>query len=123
MLRRCALSGAEVALIVEVEAVGYRVESARGTEVFHHREEFVFALEAALSVVALVFRAVEFGGGDDLDRDSLLVGESNRVREMSAGEAGGVSDDREHVVPEYFVSDPSQVGGVDAAGVGHENAA
>ena len=73
------LPGAEVALIVEVHAVSDGVETACGTEFLHHTKKFVFTLKAALAVVAGIFGALELGGGDDFERNSLLVGESNGI--------------------------------------------
>ena len=73
------LARAEVALIIEVYAIRNRVESPRGAQLFHHYKKFVFALKASLPVIACVFRTVEFGGDNDFDGDSLLIGESDGV--------------------------------------------
>ena len=53
----------------------------------------------------------------------LLVGESDGVFEMSAGQAGRVGDHRQHVGAQNAVSGPRQIRGIDAAGVGDEHAA
>ena len=97
MLRGGLLAGAEVALIILVHAVGDGIESAGGAEIFHDGEEFIFTVEAALAVVAGIFGAVEFGRCDDFDRDFVLVGKSDGVGEMSAGQAGGIGDHRQHL--------------------------
>ena len=51
-------------MIVEIHAVSNGVEATRGAKFLHHRKKFVFTLKAALAVVARIFGAVEFGGGD-----------------------------------------------------------
>jgi hypothetical protein len=116
-------AGAEVAFVVEIHAIRDGVEAARGAESFHDGEEFVFAVEAALAVVAGIFWAVEFGGRDDFEGDSVFSGKGDGVGEMGAGQAGGVGDYCQHVGAEFAVRDPGEIGGVHAAGVGDEDAA
>src|ERR1700722_15306590 len=99
VLLRRLLSGTEVALVVLIDAVSNRVETTRGAEFLHHIEEFVFAVEATLAVVAGILGTVEFRSRDDLDGDSLLAGESDGVTELGAGQAGRVGDNPEHLVP------------------------
>ena len=122
MLRGGLLAGAEVALVVLVHTVSDSVESAGGAEIFHHGEEFIFAMEAALAVVAGIFRAVEFRCRDDFEGYPVLVGEGDGVGEMSASKAGRVGDYSEHIGAEFAVRGPSEIGGVYAARVGDENA-
>ena len=117
------LAGAEVALIVQVHTVGDRVEPARGAKVFHDCEEFVFAVKAALAVIAGIFGTIEFRSGDDFERNSLLVGEGDGVGQVRAGQAGGIGDHRQHVVAESAMSGPGEIGGIDTAGIGDQHAA
>src|ERR1700743_3199433 len=98
MLISSLLSRAKVALVVSVHAVGDGVEAARLAEIVHDLEELILAVEAALSVIAGVFRAVEFRGSDDFNGDSILIGESDRIGQLSAGEAGRIGDYGQHVV-------------------------
>ena len=62
-----------------VHAVSDFVEASIGAKLFHHCEQFVLSLKAALPVVPRIFGTVEFGGGEHFDRNPLLVGESNRI--------------------------------------------
>ena len=88
MLASGLLARTEVALVVYVHSVSNRVETAGAAEVFHDGEEFVLAVEAAGGIIVSVFRALEFGGGDDFQRDPVFLRESDRIVQMSAGEAG-----------------------------------
>src|SRR5246127_3373906 len=90
------LPWAEVSLVVQVHAIGNRVVALRGAQVFHDGEQFVFALKAALPVVARILWTVEFRGGNNLDGDSLLLGEGDGIRQMSPREAWRISDGRQH---------------------------
>ena len=55
-------------------------EGFLGAELLHLGEELVFAVEAALGVVALVVGVFELGGLEDVDGDGVFGGE---------GEGGG----------------------------------
>src|SRR5579864_7695917 len=79
-------------------------------------------MEAARGVVAGVFGAIEFGGGNDFEGNVLLVSEGDRVGELGAREAGRVGDHGKHVRAERLMSGPGEVGGIDSAGVGDEQA-
>ena len=122
VLTSSLLARTEVALVVEVHAVGDGIEAAGVAKGFHDGEEFVFAMEAARGVVARVFGAIEFGGGDDFERNASLPGEGDRVGELSAREAGRVGDHGQHARAERLMSGPGEVGGIDSAGVGDEKA-
>ena len=120
MCAGCFLAGTKVALIVEVDAVGDGIEAACCAQSFHQGEEFILAEEAALRIVANVLRAVEFRSCDHFQRNGLLLRKGNRVGKLGACQAGGVGNDRQHVVPERLMCGPSQVGGIHAAGIGDE---
>jgi len=122
VLTSSLLARTEVALVVEVHAVRDRIEAAGVAKGFHDGEEFVLAMEAARGVVAGVFGAIEFGGWDDFEGNVLLMGEGDRVGELSAREAGRVGDHGEHVRAERLMSGPGEVGGIDSAGIGDEEA-
>ena len=115
MLPRGLLPRSKVALIVEVHTVGDSVETASGPESFHDREEFVFALKAALAVIAGILGTIKLRSGDDLDGNVLFVGEGQGVGKMRAGKAGRVGDHRQHVVSESAVRGQGKIRGVDAA--------
>ena len=69
------LAGAEFAAVVEVHAVGDVCEAGCRAGLFHLGEELVFAVEAAVGVVALVVGAFEFVGLEDLRGDVVLGSE------------------------------------------------
>ncbi len=117
------LAGAEFALVVEVHAVGDGGEAEGSAFGFHLGEEFVFAMEAALGVVAGVIRVGEFGGLEDLEGDVVLFGKGDRSGEFFAGEGGGVGDAGEHLGAEGLMGGVGEESGVGAAGVGDEDGA
>ena len=87
------LAGAEVPSVVEVHAVGDVGEGFLGAELLHLGEEFVFAVVAALGVVALVVGVFELGGLEDVDGDGMFGGEGEGGGEFGSGEGWGVGDD------------------------------
>jgi hypothetical protein len=91
------LPGTKVALVVEVYSVSDGIEAAPAAKFFHGREQLILAMKAAGSVIAGVFRTIEFAGHNNLKRDALLPGEGGRVRQLSASQAGRVGDDGQHV--------------------------
>ena len=116
----CLLTGTKIALIVEVHAIGDSIEAARRPEFFHQRKQFIFAEEAALRIIAHIFRTVKFRGRDYFKGNRLFLGESNCIGKLGARQAGRVGDDRQHVFSQRLMRSPSQVGGVNTAGVGDE---
>ena len=74
------LAGAKFAVVVEVSAIGEVGEASFCAGFFHLGEEFVFAVEAAAGVVALIVGVVELVGVEDLEWDVAFGGE---------GEGGG----------------------------------
>ena len=86
-------------------------------------EELVFAVEAALGVVALVVGVFELVGLEDLEGDVVFGGEGEGGGQFGAGERGGVGYDRQHFFAEGLVGCVGEVGGVCSAGVGDEEAA
>jgi hypothetical protein len=117
------LSGAEVTLVVSVHAVRDRLKAALGAQRLHHRKKFVFAVKAALTVVANVVGVVEFGGDDDFDRYGLFSSEGESIGELSSGQAGRIGDHCEHFLSEFAMGNPGQIGRIDATRVGHQHAA
>jgi len=117
------LAGAEVAAVVEVHPVGDVGEVSGGTLGFHLGEELVFAVEAALGVVALVVGVFKFVRMKDVEGDGVVGGEGEGGGEFGAGEGGGVGDDGEHLFAEGLVSGEGEEGGVCAAGVSDEEGA
>ena len=116
------LAGAEFAAVVEVHPVGDVLEAAPGALGLHLGEELVFAVEAALAVVADVVGVVEFVRVENVGRDAVRGGEGEGGGEFGARQGGGVGDDGQHPVAEHLMRDPGEVGGVGAAGVGDQHA-
>ena len=104
-------------MVIEIDAVSDAIETLLITKAFHHSKEFVFAVEAALAIIAGVFGTIEFGSCNHLHRNVLLISKRERIEKMSAGQAGGIRYHRKHTIPEYLMSDIGQVSGVDSAGV------
>ena len=123
VLRGGLLAGAELGPVVEVHAVGDVGEVAGGPGLLHLLEELVFAVEAAMGVVALVVGIFKLVGAEDLDGDVVVGGEGEGGGEFGAGERGGVGDDGLHVFAESLMGGVGEIGGVCAAGVGDEDAA
>src|SRR5579864_9168259 len=119
MLPRGLLTRTEVALVIHIDPVGNGVELVRAAKIFHNGEQFVLAVEAASSIVAGIFGAIEFGGGNDLQRDALFSGKVHRVIQLSASETGRVCNDRENVPPQDLMDSPSQEAGINPPGKGH----
>ena len=88
-------------------------------EFFHHREELVLAVKTAGSVIASVFRAIQFVGQDDFERDSLFAGKSGCVGQLGAGQAGRIRDHCQHCLP-GLMRGPGKISGVHAARVGDQ---
>src|ERR1700757_3063781 len=102
------LPWAEVSLVINVYTIGNCVEALRGAQVFHDGEQFVFALKTTLPVVAGILRTLEFRGGNNLEGDSLLLGEGDGIRQMSPREAGRISDDCQHIRPQDAMRSPGE---------------
>jgi hypothetical protein len=117
------LAGAELGAVVEVHAVGDVGEVTGDSGLLHLLEELVFAVEAAVGVVALVVGVFELVGAENLDGDVVIGDEGEGSGEFGAREGGGVGDDGLHVVAEGLVGGVGEVGGVGAAGVGDQDAA
>lgn len=98
MRLRRFLARPPVGLIIPIEPVRNRVEAARCAKLFHRREQFVFAKETTLRVVAHIFRAIQLRSRDHFQRNCLLFRERNRIREMRTGEAGRIGNDGKHVL-------------------------
>jgi hypothetical protein len=100
------LPGTEVALVVDVHAVGNGIKSPLAAEFLHDGEQFILAVKTAGSVVAGVFRAIEFAGHHDLQRDSLLAGEGGGSGQLGSGQTGRIGDHGQHVAAQYFMRRP-----------------
>ena len=109
------LAGTEFAIVVEISTISNVCEVEGGAGLLHLGEEFVFAMEAAASVVAPVVGAFEFAGVEDLCRDVVFGSEREGSGQFGAGERGGVGDDGEHFFAEDLMGCVGEVRGVCAS--------
>src|SRR5258707_4263694 len=92
MLLGRPLAGAKVALVVDVNTVGDRIEASTAAKFLHRREQFILAMKAAGSVIAGIFRPVELAGHDDFEGDLLFSGKGGCIGQVGAGPAWRISD-------------------------------
>ena len=123
VLGGCLLAGAEVSAVVEVHAEGDVLEASGCALGLHLGEELVFAVEAALGVVALVVGVFEFGGLENVGGDRVFGGECEGGGEFGAWERGGVGDDCQHFFAKGLMCCVGEVSRVGASGVGDHDAA
>ena len=123
MLARSCLPGTEIALIINIHAVGNRLKATSCGKCFHHLKEFVFAVEAPLAIIADVFRPVHFAGLDDLNGNAMFLREGKRVLKLGTSQARGVRDYGQHIAAKNLVRDPCQISRINSAGVGDQRAA
>src|ERR1700679_2063864 len=122
MLCRGLLARAVVAGVVGVEAIDDVRDAAGGALAFEHSKELVLAVEAAGGIVAGVVFVGEFPGGDGDKRNGLRGGEGDGLTQMTARERGRVRNDGKHAAAEDGVGSVREICGVDAAGVGDDDA-
>jgi hypothetical protein len=117
------LAGPKIALVIDIHAVGKMPETEPLPFTLHHGEEFVFAMKAAKRVVLRVIGIVEFGRWENFQRDAMVPGETHGIGQMTAGERGRIRDDGPHVRAKSMARAPGQIGRIDSAGIGDQNAA
>ena len=120
VIGRRLLAGAKIPLIVSIDAISNGFEATRPPQLFHQREELIFAKKTALRIVPDVFRAIELRSCNYLQRDALLLRKSDRVIQLSACQTGRIGDNRQHLVSQFPMSGPREEGGIDSAGVGDQ---
>src|SRR5215469_10496896 len=119
----CLLPWTEVPLIIEIYAVSNRIKATLRAQLFHGYEEFILALKAALAVVANIVGTIEFRGIDHFKWKALFIRERNGIGQLRAGEAGGICDDRQHLVSQSAVRSPGEICGIHASGICHQQTA
>jgi len=122
-IRGRRLSRPEIALIVQVHAIGDAVEPAGAAKLFHHVKKLVLAVKTPRPVIADIFRPVHFRGVDDFQRNRALPGEREGVSQLSAGQAWRIGDHRKHVVAQSLMRSPGEKRRIDAAGIGNQHPA
>ena len=109
------LARAIIAEIVEVDPVDNVFDRSIAAKLFEAGEEFVFAVETAVGVIADVIGIIEFVGDDELMGDAELRGEGFRVALMGTRKRRGIGSDGKSVLAERPVGGPGEVGGIGAA--------
>src|ERR1017187_3631189 len=123
MLGRGALTRTVVAQIVHVDSVDDVLVAALAAHGFQAGEEFVLAVEAAVGTVLRVSGIVEFVRLHVLMHDAEALHESFGIALVRFRKRGGVRGDSHGVPSEGAIGRPRQIGGVGAAGEGHDYAA
>ena len=118
-----ALAGAIVAAIVGVHTVSDVGEPKLCAESLHAFEKLGLAMKAAIGVVTLVFRIVEFRGLDNSKRDTLRFSECSGLFHVTSGEAGRIGQDSKHAIAEYTMGYGGEKSGIDASGIGNHHRA
>ncbi len=80
-------------------------------------------MKAAVGVVALVFGLVQLFGLNDAQRDVVRSGEGPGLVHVAAGKAWRVGQNGQHAVAENAMRGGGEISRIDAAGVGHHDAA
>ena len=106
VLERGLLSGTKIALVVGVHSVGDGFESTRLALALEHGEEFVFAVITAPRIVADVSGIFQFPRLHNFDGNLVFARKSERVFEMSAGQARGIGNHGQHLAAKHFVRRP-----------------
>ena len=97
MLLRRLLAGTIIALVIKVYAISTGVEPMFGAVALHHRKQLIFAVEAALRVVADVVGVFQFLRLDHLAWDPLLFGEPQGIFKLRSRQRRRVGDERQHI--------------------------
>ena len=118
-----ALTGAVVATVVGVHAVGDVRKAELSAEILHAFEKFGLAVEAAIGIIALVLGIFEFFGLDDAQGNAVRLCKGLGLLHVAAGETWRVGEDGEHAVAEDAVGYGGQEGRIDSARVGNHQRA
>jgi hypothetical protein len=117
------LAGTIVAQIVFVHAVHDVGVAALAADPFENREQFVFAVKAAVRIVLHVVGVFELVRFDVFVADSELPGEGFGVSFVRCGYGGGIGGDRDNIVAQSLPGGPREISGIGPSGVGDDYAA
>ena len=123
MLLGRLLAGTKIALVVEIHAIGDGIEAVLAAVALHDGEELVFAVEAALCVIAGIIWIFQLLRLDDLAGNVLFLREKQGVFKLSSRQRGRIGDERQHVLAQRLMRGIRQISGVHASGVGDERPA
>src|SRR5438876_182971 len=123
MLLGRPLAGTKIALVVEIHAIGDGIETMFAAVALHDGEELVFAVEAALCVIAGIIWIFQLLRLDDLAGNVLFLREKQGVFKLSSRQRGRIGDERQHVLAQRLMRGMRQISGVHASGVRDEHPA
>lgn len=119
MLLSGALAGTKIAGVIGIHAIGEVCESELDAQRFHADEELILAVKAAIGVVALILRAVQLLGGNDVQGDLLRESKVPGLMQIAPGKAGRIGQHGEHFVAQNAMGRGSQKCRINAAGIGN----
>ena len=123
VLQRGVLARTVVAEVVHVDAVDDVLVAALAAHLFQAREQLVLAVEAAVGTIAHVIGIVELLGRDVLVDDAEAFHEGLGIALVRFRKRSGIRRDGHCIGAQRAVRRPRQIGGVGAAGEGHDHAA
>ena len=109
------LAGTKVSVVVGVFAVGHCGEVRLRANAFQNSKQFIFAMKAAVGAVADILRAFQFGGFNDTQRDTLILGKADCVIILVARERSRVCDDGQHPLAERLARCIREKSGINPA--------
>ena len=97
------MSGAEIALVVKVLAVGDVLKPQVSTLFFEDCEQLVFAMEAATSIITCVLWSIHLLSRDNFQWNAPMLREFNRQLQFVARQTGRIRQNRERFLSEHLV--------------------
>src|SRR5215472_167161 len=123
MLLRGGLAGAIIAEVILVHAIDDVLVAALAADFAKTREELVFAVEAAVGVVAQVIGIVELAALDVFVHDAELLHEGFEIALVGFGQRRRIGGDGEGAGAQHAMRGPRQIGRVGATGESYDHAA
>src|SRR5215467_10548195 len=90
--------------------------------VFHHCEQLLFAVKAAVGVVARVVWIFKFSGLNDSQGNFLFLGKAKSVFILAARKRWGICDYRQHLLTKHPMSSISKISGIHTTRIGYQQA-
>jgi len=119
MLLGSPLSGAIIARIIGIHAIGNVCKSKLCAQRSHHVEELVLAVEAAIRVIALILGPLQFVCGHHVQRHIDGVSKSARLLQIPTRQAGRICQHRKHLRAQNAMCSRGQESGIHTPRVGH----
>ena len=123
VLLRRALPGPVVPRVVGIHPVGDVREPQPVGQLLQNQKKLILAMEAAIGVVARVFRPVEFFGRNHFERHAQRLRKRARLLHVAPRQRRRIGQHRQHAVAQNAMHRGRQKCRVHAARVGHHHAA